>query len=93
MSEGSGQHDYAENFDNFSDGIEEVPEVDSDGDETWRCECYGNHTFFKNHTLVGLVWTGVKIDWYEMADDHGLILSRRKYWYGYIEISAAVRAA
>jgi len=33
VSEGSGQHDYAENFDNFSDGIEEVPEVDSDGDD------------------------------------------------------------
>lgn len=33
VSEGSGQHDYAENFDNYSDGIEEVPEVDSEGED------------------------------------------------------------
>ena len=35
VSEGSGQHDYAENFDNYSDGIEEVPEVDSEGEDTY----------------------------------------------------------
>ena len=32
VSEGSNQHDYAENFENYSDGIEEVPEVDSEGE-------------------------------------------------------------